>query len=121
MAATAVASAATKIPWKQILIYLPDVVKAAKGIWKQWDSKPKAAPIDPTASTTAQISAIAKRIQALEENEENQSKVISEIAEQMEGLAAGLREIATRQILIFRLCIGSIALASCALLVSAFA
>ena len=118
MAATTVVSAASKVPWKQILILLPDVAKAAKAIWNQWDSKPKPQPIDPAASVASQIAAAAQRIEALETNEKNQSEVVSQIAEQLEGLASGLRETVSRQVLILRLSIGSLVLSACALVVS---
>lgn len=118
MAGTTVAVAASKVPWKQILILLPDVAKAAKAIWNQWDTKPKPEPIDPSASVASQIIAAAKRIQALEENEKNQSEIVSQIADQLEGLASGLRETAARQTLILRLFIGSLMLSTCAIVVS---
>ena len=107
MAATA-ASVAAKIPWKQLIVLIPDVTKAAKTIWKQWDSKPKPEPIDPTATVTTQIAAISKRIQALESNELSQSKVVSEVADQLQGIATGLKETAARQALTLWLAIGAL-------------
>lgn len=119
MAVTAAASAATKIPWTQLIGLIPDVAKAAKGIWKQWDSKPKPPPIDPTATVTSQIAAISKRVQALEINETSQAKLVSEIADQLQGIATGLKETAARQTLIMWLAVAA-ALMSALALVAAF-
>jgi hypothetical protein len=114
MSAATVVNAATKLPWKQILAHLPEVVGAAKKIWKYWESKPTPEPIDPSASVASQLAALADRVQLLESNEKSQSEVVRQIAEQLQGLAAGLRETAARQTLFIRLCLGSIALASLA-------
>lgn len=118
MVASAAAKAATKIPWKQLIILIPDVVKTAKSVWKQWDSKPKPEPIDPTASINSQVSAISKRIQDLESNETNQSKLVSEIAEQLQVIATGLRETANRQIFIMWLSVGAAIISACSLALS---
>jgi len=116
----AASAAATKIPWKQLIVLIPDVVKAAKGIWKQWDSKPKPEPIDKTASPDSQIIAISKRIQALESNETNQSKVVSEIADQLQVIAIGLKETANRQTLVLWLSIVASVISVCALIIAIF-
>lgn len=118
MAVTTVAAAASKLPWKTIILLLPDVAKAAKAIWNQWDSKPKPEPIDPAASVASQIAAAAKRIQTLEANEKTQSEVVSQIAEQLEGLASGLKETAARQTVLLRLSAGSLVLSVCAIVIS---
>ena len=118
MPASVAVTAATKIPWKQILVYLPDVAKAAKGIWKTFDSKPKPAPIDPNASASAQIKAIAERMQALEAHQKSESEVVARIAEQLEGIAAGLKETAARQALVLKIAAGSSVLAVVALVVA---
>lgn len=118
MAVTTVATVASKLPWKTIILLLPDVAKAAKSIWNQWESKPKPEPIDPAASIASQIAAAAKRIKTLEANEKIQSEIVSQIAEQLEGLASGLKETAARQTLLLRLSAGSIVISVCALVVS---
>lgn len=106
----AVTSVVTKIPWKQVIAMIPDVVRAAKAIWERWDAKPKPTPIDTTVSPSAQILAISTRIQALENNEATQSKLVSDIAEQLQGIAAGLEETATRQTFSIWLAAGAFAI-----------
>ncbi|UYK73970.1 hypothetical protein [Xanthomonas sacchari] len=117
MPASVAVTAATKIPWKQIPFYLPDVAKAAKGIWKTFDSKPKPAAIDPRGSASAQVKAIAERIQTLEAHQKNESEVVMRIAEQLEGIAAGLKETAARQAVALKIAVGSSVLAIVALVV----
>lgn len=118
MATRAAAAVATKIPWKQLIVLVPEVVRAAKEFLKQWDSKPKPEPIDPNASTNSQISAISKRIQALESNETNQLKVISEIADQLQAISTGLKETANRQTYILWLAIVASTISVCAMIVA---
>ena len=90
------------LPWKQIITYLPEVATAAKTVWNHWEGKPKPE-IDPNASVDRQLDPIAKRIAALEANEKEQAAVVSQIAEQLEGIALGLRETAARQALALRM------------------
>lgn len=120
MAATTAVTVAAKIPWKQLIVLIPDVVKAAKVIWNQWDSKSKPEPIDPAASVSSQIAAISKRIEALESNEANQAKVVSEIADQLQGVAIGLKETAARQTMIMWLSVAAAAISLSALVVAIF-
>jgi hypothetical protein len=94
------ASVAAKIPWRQLILLAPDVAKGARAIWAQWMAKPQPAPIDPAATLNAQVAAISERILALESNEAKQSKLVSEIADQLQGIAMGLEETAARQTLI---------------------
>ena len=114
----AVPAVVAKIPWKQLIVLIPDVVKAARDIWKRWDSKPKPEPIDPNASITEQISKISSRIQSLENNEASQSKVVSEIADQLQGIAIGLKETAARQTQVIWLSIGASILSICAVIIA---
>lgn len=90
------------LPWKQLITYLPEVASAAKTVWNHWEGKPKPE-IDPNASVDRQLEAIAKRIAALEANEKEQAAVVSQIAEQLEGIALGLKETAARQALALRM------------------
>ena len=103
----AVGALVTKLPWKQLILMLPDIAKTAKDIWNQWDSKPKPKPIDTNTPFTDQIYSISDRIEALEINEANQSKVVADIAEQLQGIAIGLKQTASRQVFIIYLCIGT--------------
>jgi hypothetical protein len=93
----AIPLAAAMIPWKQIIVYAPEVVKAARLAWGYWQSNPKKPPIDPAESVGSQVGAIRARIERLEDNEAKQAEIISRIADQLEGIAAGLEETAGRQ------------------------
>ncbi|HNS28316.1 MAG TPA: hypothetical protein PKN91_09335, partial [Steroidobacteraceae bacterium] len=91
---------AAGIPWKQLILLAPDIAKGAKAIWGQWKSKPVPEPIDANKSPGDQLAAISKRLLALEANEANQSRLVSEMADQVQVIAVGLRETAARQTVI---------------------
>ena len=63
-----------KVSWKQLIVLVPDVAKAAKAIWNQWESKPKPEPVNPDASLNAQVLAVSRRLEAMDNNEVSQSK-----------------------------------------------
>jgi hypothetical protein len=95
MVATA-ASVAAKLPWKQIIASLPTVVSTAQRLWQDWRTTPTPKPIDTSASLETQILGLSKRVEALEINERTQAEVVSQIAEQLQGVAAGLKEQSAR-------------------------
>jgi hypothetical protein len=95
MVATA-ASVAAKLPWKQIIASLPTVVSTAQRLWQDWRATPTPKPIDTSASLETQILGLSKRVEALELNERTQAEVVSQLAEQLQGVAAGLKEQSTR-------------------------
>jgi hypothetical protein len=107
------------LPWTQIIRYLPEVASAAKVVWNQWDGKPKPV-IDPTQSVGQQLEAVANRIAALEANEKEQAAVVSQIADQLQGIATGLSETAARQVLVLRLSVAALVVSLCALGVAFF-
>ena len=78
---------AAVIPWKEILRHLPAVVVAARELWNHWSSRPRRGPVDPNADVRTQLAAVAERLAALEAAETDQAKVVSQIAEQLEGIA----------------------------------
>jgi len=90
-------SAMTKLPWKQLIVLAPEVAKAAKSIWGNWASRPKPVPIDTAKSMDDQIAEVSRRLQSLEANEKGQAEVIGQMAEQLQGIATGLKETASRQ------------------------
>lgn len=92
------ASVATKLPWTQIIASLPTVVATAQRLWQGWRAAPEPKPIDPGASLETQILALDERIEALQINEKAQAEVVSQIAEQLQGLATGL--VRLRQLVI---------------------
>jgi hypothetical protein len=83
-------------------------------------SRPKPEPIDSTATMNAQLAAISERILALENNEARQSKLVSEMADQLQVIAVGLEETAARQTLVMWVAIGASAV-SIVSLVATFA
>jgi hypothetical protein len=78
---------AAAIPWSVILKTLPEVVFAAKELWDRWSSRSRRAAIDPNADVKAQLGAIGERLAALEAAETDQAKLVSQIAEQLQGVA----------------------------------
>jgi hypothetical protein len=78
---------AAAIPWKMILQALPTIVVTAKQLWKHWSSRPQTAPIDPRADVKTQLASLADRLAALESAETEQAKLMSQIAEQLQGIA----------------------------------
>jgi hypothetical protein len=117
MAVTAV-SIAANLPWKQIISALPEVVGAARALMKRWESKPKAPVADPAESLESRIQSISSRVQSLEDNERAQSEVVSQLAEQLQGIAAGLKESTTQHARFRKLCVAAIALAGISFLSS---
>ena len=107
------------LPWTQIIKYLPEVASAAKIVWNQWDNKPNPE-IDPHASVDRQLEAVAKRIAALEANEKEQAALVSQIADQLQGIATGLSETAARQATVLRLSVAALVVAIVALVEAFF-
>ncbi len=78
---------AAVIPWTVILKALPTIVVTAKELWNHWSSRPKTAPVGPNADVRTQLASVAERLAALESAETDQAKLISQIAEQLQGIA----------------------------------
>ena len=78
---------AAVIPWAAILKALPTVVVTAKELWNHWSSRPKTAPVDPNADVKTQLASVVERLAALESGETDQAKLVSQIAEQLQGIA----------------------------------
>lgn len=104
---------AAVIPWAVILKALPTVVVTARELWKHWSSRPKTAPVDPKADVKTQLASVAQRLEALESAETDQTKLISEMAEQLQG-------IARRVALAYWLGLGGLLLSCVALLLAVF-
>ena len=103
---------AAAIPWKVILQALPTVVVTAKDLWQHWSSR-KSAPVDPHADVRTQLASAAERLAALESAETEQAKLVSQIAEQLQG-------IARRVSLAYWLGLGGLVLSCIALLLAIF-
>ena len=78
---------AAAIPWKVILQALPPLVVSAKDLWNHWSSRPKTPPVDPNADVRTQLASVAQRLAALESAETDQAKLVSQMAEQLQGIA----------------------------------
>lgn len=78
---------AAAIPWKVILKALPMVVVTAKELWNYWSSRPRTAAVDPNADVTTQLASVGERLAALESAETVQAKLVSQMAEQLQGIA----------------------------------
>ena len=79
------------IPWDQVLRHGPKVLQTATALFDKWQARRPEA-VDPNAEMRIQVAAIVARLQALEETESTQSEVIRNLAQQIEGLSAGLAE-----------------------------
>jgi hypothetical protein len=99
------------IPWKVILHALPTIVVTAKDLWNHWSSRPRTAPVDPNGDVRTQLASIAERLAALESAETEQAKLVSQIAEQLQG-------IARRASIAYWLGLGAMVLAGAALLLA---
>jgi hypothetical protein len=104
---------AAVIPWNMILKALPAVVVTAKELWNYWSSRPKTAPVDPNADVRTQLASVAERLTALEGAETGQAKLMSEMAEQLQG-------IARRAAIAYWLGLDGVLLSCVALLLAAF-
>jgi hypothetical protein len=103
---------AVPVPWSTILQALPTVVVTAKDLWQHWSSR-KSAPVDPHADARTQLASVAEKLAALESAETEQAKIVSQIAEQLQG-------IARRVSITYWLAISGLALSCAALLLAVF-
>ncbi len=104
---------AAVIPWKMILQALPTLVVTARDLWNHRSSRPKTAPVDPNADVRTQLASIAERLVALESAETDQARLISQMAEQLQG-------IARRTAVAYWLGLGGLLLSCVALLLTVF-
>src|SRR5580765_1348203 len=75
------------IPWNQILNAIPLAVAAAKSLRQFWETRPTARPIDPAADPRVQIAQLEDRVRALEAAEAQQTRLIEQMAEQIQAIA----------------------------------
>ena len=78
------------IPWTQILNAIPLAVAAAKSLRQFWATRPKPLPLDPAADPKAQIAQLEARVAALEATEAEQTRLMEQMAEQMQAIARRL-------------------------------
>lgn len=78
---------AAALPWKDIIRAIPLVVTAAKSLWTFWASRPKPQPIDPSADARPQLAQLGERVSVLENAEAEQTKLMTQMAEQLQAVA----------------------------------
>lgn len=91
------AAALSKVPWKQILPYIPSVVETAKDLLRAAKKSGLAA----TADGGPQAPDLAERVSQLETNERKQAELVQAMAEQQERLTVSLRILESRLQLLF--------------------
>lgn len=112
-------SVLSSVPWGKIIAYGPTIIETAgallDNVKKRFGKKREAA----TGSEPADLSvqALADRIAALEANEVRQAELVSNMAEQLGGLADALRVVSQRVALALYLSLASIVVALLALTV----
>jgi hypothetical protein len=79
--------AAAALPWKDILGAIPVVVSAAKTLWNFWATRPKPQPIEPGKDVRSQLVQLAERVSVLESTEAEQTKLMTQMAEQLQAVA----------------------------------
>lgn len=84
------------IPWDQVILHGPRVLDAATAIFDKWKTRPKPESIDPDSEVKIQLAAIVRRLQALEEAQTAQAEISKNMAEQIEGMAAGLEQLSRK-------------------------
>lgn len=112
--------AVPKLPknaWKEIIAIVPAVVAGAKEVYDKWSSRSKPVPVDPQSEIKSQIAAIVERLQVLEASGVDQANLAQQIAEQLQGLSAGLTEVSGRSSMGMWFGIGSLTVSIVALLV----
>lgn len=89
--------ALSKIPWKQILPYIPTVVDTARELLGA------AKKTDPAAAAAAGTPAteLADRVARLEANERKQAELVQTMAEQQEQLTTSIKILESRVKLLF--------------------
>ncbi|MFA7384475.1 MAG: hypothetical protein WC001_13600 [Desulfurivibrionaceae bacterium] len=111
----AIQAVAAVIPWKKVIEYAPEVLGAAKKLWEYWrnvDPKPE---VDPQSEIVTQISAVVERLQRLESSEIEQSNIVKQIAEQLQGASVGLIDTSRKALIGLYLGIGAFILSAIAL------
>lgn len=90
-------AALSKVPWKQVLPYIPSVVETAKDLLRAAKKSGLAASADggPVAPD------LAGRVAQLENNERRQAELVQAMAEQQERFTVSLRILESRLQLLF--------------------
>jgi hypothetical protein len=81
----------SKIPWKKLIANTPIILASAEKLFKQFGANDKEKRTKEQNETS-----IEKRIVGLEKNEEEQAKLVLEMAEQIQQLTKAVRIISLR-------------------------
>lgn len=84
------------IPWDQVILHGPKVLDAATLLWDKLNSRPRPQAIDPDAEIKTQLAGIVQRLQALEDAQAASVELDKAMAEQLQGLSAGLSELSRK-------------------------
>jgi len=84
------------VPWLQIVGLVPSILDVSRELLKRSKRSPETSPA--ALAAPGDSSALAARIEVLEDNERRQAELISQMAEQNAALARGLTILHTRLI-----------------------
>ena len=115
----AISAAVAKLSLSQIIILGTELIRAANSMYSKWTSKSKPPLIDMHAEVKAQIAAIALRLEALEENESGQVKLVKEMAEQLQYLSIEISRVSGRTTILLWMSSIAVVISCVALLVVA--
>ena len=104
------------IPWSQVILHGPKVLDAATTLWGKWNSRPRPQPIDPDSEPRLQAAELAQRLQMLEEAQAANAELVKNMAEQIQGISAGLSEVSRKTIIALWLAGGALLAAVTALI-----
>lgn len=104
------------IPWDQVILHGPKVLDAATSIFDKWKTRPRPQAINPEAEVQTQLTAIAQRLQALEEAQTAQTEVAKDMAQQIQSLSAGFSDLSKKTALALWLAAGALLLSATALI-----
>lgn len=101
------------VPWLQIMQLVPSIVEVSRELLKNTRKTPLATEITGPQSDQE----LAARIAALEENERRQAELISQMAQQMAGLASAVTALHRRAIWLAAVLVVTLLLAAAAVLI----
>jgi hypothetical protein len=89
------------VRWDEVMQHAPQIVDVARGLYEknrqrqQQRSESRSGP-DPTAGLTARLADLEGQVRRLQENEIQQSALITDMAKQLDGMAGGVDALARR-------------------------
>lgn len=83
--------AARHIPWKTVIANAPRVANAARQLYESNQPRPDAPPPGP-----ASVESLTQQVEALQRQNNEQSRLIGELAQSMEGLAQTVATLRAR-------------------------